>query len=439
MSAQALASSQTETYPVSSTQASLWAPSGSSAINVPAVLRLRGPLEQARLAETLAALVGRHGALRTTLHSAPDGTPVQRVTAGGTLALDILRHDATLPQALPGLLLAGSERPFALAGEPLARAELHAFGAQDHLLMLWSHHIISDLASANVLVEEFKKLYAGEALGAVQCQLAEFAIAERAARASTEQRRFWTDNLRGADGRFAMPAVTSDQHLAIRPALPLLPPPVAQSLSRLAAARRTTLIAVFAAAVIANHASAAATDRALIGLTMSNRDSARLRSTVGCLADQLPLVVDIDGDPTFGELLDRVRAALLDAYDHRLPLGVLRQFLTDQQPPMFAVNLNFLPPRASIDPPVTTGRVRIEDVRFPYGIVKSRPDPWWAGDAVLAYRPRLDPAGLGGEIEGDATIHDFSTVAGHGQRFAALLEQASQTLDIPLSRLAEAR
>jgi non-ribosomal peptide synthetase component F len=219
----------------------------------------------------------------------------------------------------------------------------------------------------------------------------------------------------------------------VRPALPLLPGEVAEALQGLAESRRTTLAAVLACAVIAVHAPESAGERVVVGLTVSNRDLPQLRSTVGCLADQLPLVVDIGGDPTFAQLLGRVRESLLDAYDHRLPLGMLLPWLRSRKPPVFAVNLNYVPSRREAPDPVGTPAARTCPVEFPYGIAKTRPDPWWLGDALLAYRPRFDRRGLGGEIEGDAAVHDAAAVRGYGRRFAAVLEAVARAPQLPLS------
>ena len=150
--------------------------------------------------------------------------------------------------------------------------------------------------------------------------------------------------LDSADAWLGLPAPAGTPHQLVRPALPRLAADVVDRLGWLAADHRTTVTTVLAAAVLAAHAGEAAGDTAVLGLTVSNRDHPQLRSTVGCLADQLPLVVDLGGRPTFGELVGRVREALLDAYDHRLPLGLLLPLLGRTGAPVFGVNLNFLPP-----------------------------------------------------------------------------------------------
>jgi hypothetical protein len=403
-------------HPLSYAQESL-ARRSESAINVPAVARIG--VDPGKVREILAVLTARHGALRTVLTRGPDGRLGQRVLPAATLPLTVVEHDDRPAAVLPAVLLAGSEAPFRLTGELLARAELHRFGGGD-LLMVWMHHAISDLVSSHLLAEEIGRLAVGGSLPAPGLQMADFAAEERAIRPTDRQWDHWSRVLPRIPDR-GLPAGTP--HQAVRPALPRLPAYVLDGLGRLAVAHRTTLTTVLAAAVLTAHAGDTGSDRAVLGLTISNRDDPRLRSTVGCLADQLPLAVDLGGRPTFGELVGRVREALIDAYDHRLPLGVLLPLLGRTEPPVFAVNLNFLPP------PVRRRRDPIPDpaadLALPYGLTKRRAEPWWLGDAGIAYRPRVDAAGLAGEVEGDAHLHHPGEVRRRGERFCALLAAVS--------------
>jgi condensation domain-containing protein len=424
------------TFPVSYPQESLWSPDGLSSINVPSAVRFRGRPSPSRVTEVLGRSVARHGALRTVLGRSADGALEQRVYPDGRLGLESFRHSTTLERGFAALLLAGSEIPFSLDGGPLARAELHSFSDDDHLLIVWMHHVISDLASSHALASEIRRLYAGADPGPVDFHMGDFAAAQRAVRPDPEQQRYWERVLDGADSRLGIPFPGTREHQGIRPALPPLRPELVAALEKLAAAHRTTFTAVLATAVIAAHAPGAESGRVVIGLTISNRDRPRLRPVLGCLADQLPLAVDIGGDPAFSVLLGRVRSALLDAYDYRLPLGVLLRWLGRPDPPVFTVNLNFLPPRPLAADPPPAGPAPTSDIEFPSGVVKKRADRWWLGDAVLAYRPRIERGGLGGEIEGDAAVHDLPEVVRFGERFRALLATVAQAPQTSLSALA---
>ena len=407
------------TYPVSYAQESLLDGVSESAITVPAVARVGACVRPAQVQQALEVLVARHDALRTVFGRSAAGAVVGHVRPLGAVPLTATERRTRPADLLARVLLAGAERPFVLAGAPPARAELHLVGSAGGLVVLWLHHAISDLVSVQVLAEELGRLLRGSALAEPGRPMAEVAAAERAVRPTARQRDYWAAALDGADAWLGLPVPAGTPHQLVRPALPRLAPDVVDRLGWLAADHRTTVTTVLAAAVLAAHAGDAAADTAVLGLTVSNRDHPQLRSTVGCLADQLPLVVDLGGRPTFGELVGRVREALLDAYDHRLPLGLLLPLLGRTRAPVFGVNLNFLPParrRSDLAP----------EPGFPCGITKRRAEPWWLGDAALAYRPRIDAGGLSGEIEGDAHLQDPEEIRRCGQRFCALLAAVSE-------------
>jgi hypothetical protein len=418
------------THPVSYCQESLLGET-ESAVNVPAVVELSGPVDHDRVRQLLDTLAARHGALRTIFTAAEGAAiPTQTVLDRASISVSHHHHFGHVRDLVPQWLLAGSERPFRLVGQLLARADLHEV-ADRAVLVLWLHHTISDLVTSQILSDEIARLWRGEELPTPVVHLADFARQERAVRPTPAQWRYWERALAGVDDRLGQPFPDRTAHVMTRPALPVLPADVVTSLHELARGGRTTLTAVLAAAVIAAHYPAASADRVVIGLTVSNRDQPHLRTVVGCLADQLPLVVDIGGNLTFRELLGRVREALFDAYDHRVPLGRLLPLLPRGYAPVFAVNLNFLPPPAR---PPRSGPPP-SDLSVPYGIAKSRPDGWWLGDATLAYRPRIDDGRLAGEVEGDGYLHADGEVRRYAERFSQLLGRVAESPDVTVSTL----
>ena len=407
------------TYPVSYAQESLLDGVDESAITVPAVARVGAGVPPGEVQGALDVLVARHAALRTVFGRSDTGVLVQQVRPVGALPLTVTEHRTRPADLLAGVLLAGAERPFVLAGAPPARAELHLVGATGGLVVLWLHHAISDLVSVQVLAGELGRLLRGSPLDPPGLSMAEVAATERAVRPTARQQAYWASVLDSADAWPGLPVPAGTPHQLVRPALPRLAADVVDRLGWLAADHRTTVTTVLAAAVLAAHAGEVTGETAVLGLTVSNRDHPQLRSTVGCLADQLPLVDDLGGWPTFGELVGRVREAVLDAYDHRLPLGLLLPLLGRTRTPVFGVNLNFLPParrRSDLAP----------EPGFPCGITKRRAEPCWLGDAALAYRPRIDAGGLSGEIEGDAHLQDPEEIRRSGERFCALLAAVSE-------------
>lgn len=408
------------TYPVSYAQESLLDGVDESAITVPAVARVGAGIPPGQVQRALDVLVARHAALRTVFGRSDTGVLVQQVRPIGALPLTVTEHRTRPAELLAEVLLAGAEEPFVLAGAPVARAELHRAGPADGLVVIWLHHVVSDLVSVQVLAGELGRLLRGSPLDRPGLSMAEVAATERAVRPTARQQAYWASVLDAADAWPGLPVPAGTPHQLVRPALPRLAADVVDRLGWLAADHRTTVATVLAAAVLAAHAGDVTGETAVLGLTVSNRDHPQLRSTVGCLADQLPLVVDLGGRPTFGELVGRVREAVLDTYDHRLPLGLLLPLLGRTTAPVFGVNLNFLPP------PVRRRSEPGAELGLPYGITKRRAEPWWLGDAALAYRPRIDAGGLSGEIEGDAHLQDPEEIRRSGERFCALLAAVSE-------------
>jgi Condensation domain len=177
----------TLTYPVSYAQASLLDGVRESAVNVPAVARVGARVTPAEVQRVLDVLVARHDALRTVFDRTDGGAIVGRVRPTGTVPLRVAEHRQRPADLLPRVLLAGSEEPFALAGAPLARAELHAAGAAGGLVVLWLHHAVSDLVSVQVLGAELARLLRGGTLDDPGLPMAEVATAERAVRATARQ------------------------------------------------------------------------------------------------------------------------------------------------------------------------------------------------------------------------------------------------------------
>ncbi|HEU4964900.1 MAG TPA: amino acid adenylation domain-containing protein, partial [Bacilli bacterium] len=161
-----------ERLPVSYAQERLWlidqlAP-GSNAYNIPIAVRLQGKLDQTALEQSLHRLVERHETLRTTF-THHQGWPAQVIGEGVSLPLTVIALD-TLPEAkreseAERLAQQEARQPFDLAKGSLVRATLLRLSADDHVLLLTMHHIVSDGWSMGVLVRELTELYANLSAG----------------------------------------------------------------------------------------------------------------------------------------------------------------------------------------------------------------------------------------------------------------------------------
>ncbi len=325
--------------PLSLAQERIWflerLETGRSVYGMPLALRLRGPLDLAVLAAALAALAGRHEALRTTI-AVIDEEPRQRIAAAGPAA------------ALPEVDLAGlggsgggggavaearrlarreARRPFDLARGPLLRSAVVRLAADDHLLLLTLHHIVGDLWSLGILLREMGELYAARhagreaALPPLPVQAADHAVWERGPGAVPEEEvAAWAERLRGVPpldlpADRPRPAEPSARGATLRLRYPA---ELAASLDALARRHGATLFMTLLAGFEVLLARTAGQSDFAVGTVMAERDRPELEGVVGCLVNTLALRADLSPEPaSFAVLLARVRATALAAYAHR--------------------------------------------------------------------------------------------------------------------------
>ncbi len=293
---------------------------GSAAYNIPAALRLTGPLDGAALAGALSAMVARHESLRTTF-AAADGPPAQRIAPAAPHPLP--RVDLT---ALPGaareaeaLRLAREEarRPFDLVRGPLLRTALIDLGGEDRLLLVNMHHIISDGWSLGVFVREMGALYQALAAGRpsplpeLPIQYADFAVWQRRWLAGEVLERHlahWRERLGGELPVLELPvdrprgAVESfaGARWPVR-----LAPELARRLGALGRERSATLFMVVLAAFDALLHRYTGQEDLTVGTPIAGRSRPELEGLIGMFINTLVLRADLAGEPAFGELLGR--------------------------------------------------------------------------------------------------------------------------------------
>nr|QEO74431.1 condensation domain-containing protein [uncultured bacterium] len=340
--------------PLSFAQERLWfldqLQPGSSAYNLPAAVRMTGQLDPQTLAAALGELVRRHETLRTTFGSGP----VQIISEpdGWTLPKIDLRG---LPEPLreaEALRLAGENagEPFDLERGPLLRTRLLALGPEEHVLLFNVHHIVSDGWSMGVLVREVVALYEGSPLPPLPIQYADFAAWQRrwlSGEVLAAQLRYWKEQLAGAPPLLELPtdrlrpAVRSGQGAACGLELPSGTAAALRDLSRREGATLfMTLMAAFAA-LLGRHTRQ--TDIS-IGSPIANRNRAEIEPLIGFFVNTLVLRVGLEGNPTFTDLLARVRQTSLGAYAHQdLPFEKLVEHLSPERSlghtPLFQVVL----------------------------------------------------------------------------------------------------
>ncbi|MFC4047491.1 amino acid adenylation domain-containing protein [Dactylosporangium siamense] len=320
--------------PLSFAQQRLWflhqLEPGSIEYNNAETIRLRGPLDAAALRAALDTVAERHEVLRTRLVTGPDGVPQQVVDPPG--GVELIESDVSArpdpPRAARDLLAADAGRPYDLARGPLVRARLVRLGADDHVFCLYLHHVVSDEWSALILRHELGAVYeasrAGRspALAPLAVQYADFAAWQRSwlrGAVVEEQIAFWRDRLAGAPMLELpldrpRPPVRSSSAAAAEFAVPAAVADGLRSVARRSGATMfMTLLAAFTV-VLSRHCGQ---DDVVVGTPIANRNHTETEGLVGFFVNSLVLRTDLSGDPTFAELVGRVRREALAGYAHQ--------------------------------------------------------------------------------------------------------------------------
>uniref|UniRef100_UPI0011B00890 non-ribosomal peptide synthetase n=1 Tax=Streptomyces sp. SM11 TaxID=565557 RepID=UPI0011B00890 len=328
------ATGRPDRLPLSFAQRRLWFlrewEEGGSTYNIPLAVRLRGPLDHDALAQALTDVTDRHEALRTRYPSV-DGEPCQDIDPAGTAGL----RRAPVPAGGPdGLLSAAASHVFDLATEHPLHVELLRVAPEDHVLMLVLHHIAGDGWSLAPLARDLGTAYAARMAGEaprwapLPVQYADYTLWQRdllgaeddESSLSAAQLRYWEGVLAGAPEELELPMDRP------RPPVPshrgdlvttLTDPGLHAGLVALARKNGTTLFMVLQAALATLYSRLGAGTDIPLGTATAGRTDEKLDDLVGFFVNTLVLRTDTSGDPTFRELLDRVRTTDLDAYAHQ--------------------------------------------------------------------------------------------------------------------------
>ncbi|HEX8149510.1 MAG TPA: amino acid adenylation domain-containing protein [Pyrinomonadaceae bacterium] len=337
--------------PLSFAQQRLWffdrLEPGNPFYNVPVALRLSGRLDRRALAESLAEVVRRHEALRTTFPAA-GGRPAQAVRPSLEVELPLVDLGG-LPaeeREAEALRRAAEEArlPFDLARGPLLRAGLVRLSDEEHLLLLTMHHIVSDGWSMGVLVRETAALYEAFTGGAPSpleepaIQYADFAAWQRewlGGDALAEQLDYWKRQLAGAPPTLELPAKgarpPARSYEGATETL-LLPKGLAERVNELSRREGVTPFMLLLGAFQALLCRYTGQTDVVVGTSIANRTRAEVEGLIGFFVNALVMRTDVSGDPTFRELLLRVREVALGAYAHQdLPFEMLVEELQPER------------------------------------------------------------------------------------------------------------
>ncbi|MEV7597960.1 amino acid adenylation domain-containing protein [Kitasatospora sp. NPDC089797] len=466
------------TVPLSHAQERLWfldrmdGPGGT--YHIPLAVRLTGPLDRAALAAAVGDVLARHESLRTVFAEA-DGLPSQLVLTVPEAELAGARLESVeLPAAeLTAALAAEAARPFRLSADVPLRARLFVLGAEDHALALTVHHIAADGWSLGPLVRDLAAAYRARAEGRgpdwppLPVQYADHALWQRALLGAKDdpdslaaaELAHWRKELAGIPEELELPAdfprPARAGHRGAEVGLEL-PADAHARLAELARADGASLFMAVQAALAALLTRLGAGTDIPLGSPVAGRSEEGVRELVGFFVNTLVLRTDTSGDPSFRELLGRVRETDLTAYAHaELPFEHLVEELNPARSmgrqPLFQVVLAFetapepLPSMpgltAEVLPVATTTAkfdlsFQVRERTAPNGPPGADRGPGGSDRSDRGSGGAPAPAGLDILLEYREDLFTAATAVRLARSLATLLDSAARTPDAPLSTLA---
>ena len=320
-------------FPTSLAQQRLWflnqLEPDSPAYNITFAVRISGDLKVCALERSLQALVNRHEILRTTF-MAVDGRPVQVVASHSELTLPIIDlrgwPEDEREERARQLVRDEAQHIFDLAAGPLFRTSLFQLAEREYVLLLSMHHIVSDGWSMNVFVSETAALYDSfrrdqpSPLSDLPLQYADYAIWQREwleGVAAESQLSYWRQQLSSdptvLDLPFDRPRTTAQSNAGRKQSI-VLEPELTDQLKTLSRQEGVTIFMTLLAAFQALLYRYTNQEDINVGSSVAGRDRKEIEGLIGCFLNTLVLRTDLSGNPTFRELLGRVREVALAAY-----------------------------------------------------------------------------------------------------------------------------
>ncbi|RKG75429.1 amino acid adenylation domain-containing protein, partial [Corallococcus exercitus] len=445
--------SRTEPLPLSFVQERVWRLEqylpGLSAYTIPFVLRLEGPADAAILERAIQEVVQRHEALRTT-YDAVDGRPMQRFHPFVRIPLPVVEVEGAPEEREEAALRIAREdaaRPFDLVHGPVLRTTLVRLRADLHLLVCAIHHIVCDTLSTALFLQEVGQLYAAflqgrpSPLAPLPVQYADFGAWQRQSLAEArfpEQEQWWRQRLAGMPRQLGVPTdrprpascpLTSERMVLD------FPPALTEALIAFGRSEGfTSYMTVLAAWNALLHRYTGQTDL-IVGTPIGNRTRPELLPLIGYVAHSAAFRTHVGDDPSFRELLHRVRREVTDVQSRP---DVPFELLVEQ-----------LVPGRDI------GRERMTDTVFVYHSnlemggdalaavgargtfieVPGTPVQWGATLSDLTLILTEEPGRVHGALEYATELFDASTARRMLEHLQVLLGAALARPEEPLSRL----
>ncbi|MDQ2884424.1 MAG: condensation domain-containing protein, partial [Actinomycetota bacterium] len=416
--------------------------------NMPLALRLSGDLNHQALQSALGDVVARHESLRTIFPQV-EGAPRQLVLDVEVASPQLPVTDVTGTE-LPEALAAAARYGFDLATEPPVRAELFTLAPQEHVLLLLVHHIAADGWSMGPLSHDLAAAYAARCQdqapkwAPLPVQYADYTLWQHRLLGDhtdpdslfTTQLTYWTQELAGLPDHLDLPtdrphppaASYRGDHLTIR-----LEPALHEGLRELARRGGASLFMVLQAGLAALLSKLGAGTDIPVGSPIAGRTDQALDDLVGFFVNTLVLRTDVSGNPSFAQLLGRVRETALAAYAHQdMPFEYLVEVLNPTRSlahhPLFQIMLAL---QNALEADFQLSGLDVSFVPAPTGAAKF--------DLSFSLWERRGPdgrcQGIDGNVEYAADLFDPPTVQTLLARWVRLLEAAVADSDRPISRI----
>ncbi|WP_344016442.1 non-ribosomal peptide synthase/polyketide synthase [Pseudonocardia xinjiangensis] len=439
------AAQQAHRLPLSASQRRMWLHYQLRGVDptyvVPVAWRLRGPLDVAALTAAVRDVVDRHEPLRTVYPDSqgPDsqGMAFQQILAAPDVPLPLVETDRA---GLGALVDAEVDRGFALDRELPVRARLYRLtGTDEHVLLLLVHHIATDEWSTGPLVTDLAAAYTARAAGSapswapLPVRYADYTTwHERLlAAVADDQLAFWRRALAGLPTELALP---TDRPRPVElshvgSTVPFTVDAATAGRLREVARRRgvSMFMLVHAAVAVLLHRMGAGTDIPL-GSPVAGRGDPALDDLVGFFLNTVVLRTDLSGDPTFAELLDRVREADLAAFDHAdVPFEAVVEALDPERSlarhPLFQVMVVHLSGVTGQAPELPGLAAEVEPVQRAVSTFD------------LSVNVAEVPDGLTGTLEYSADLFDRTSVELIAARFTAVLAAVAADPEVPVGSI----
>jgi amino acid adenylation domain-containing protein len=315
--------------------------------SIPWSVKLSGELNIPVLQQALDAIVTHHEVLHTN-YIAENGNPVQVIAAPKSVELAVidLQHygEAEQEAQIQKLLQQESQQPFDLSSDMMLRGCLLTLAPQEHILLLVMHHIAADGWSIGILWKQLTQLYQAflngqpNPLEKLPIQHTDYAVWQRewlSGERLDQQLSYWQQQLAGAKPLLELP---TDRP---RPAVQtyrgasqsfVLSQGLCDGLKQLGRQEGVTLYMTLLAAFQSLLSRYSRQEDIVVGSPIAGRNRVEIESLIGCFVNTLVLRTDLSGNPSFQELLKRVRAITLDAYAHQdLPFEKLVEELNPER------------------------------------------------------------------------------------------------------------